>query len=109
MLKRNNRLQGKTRLEKSHIAANPLFTLKFGKNDKEVSRFAVIVSKKIDLRAVTRNRVRRQIISCIEKMLEKIILGYDFLFIVKKEAVGKKTIDIYNAIESIIKKEKLFK
>jgi ribonuclease P protein component len=99
----------KTKLEKNQIAANPLFTLKYSKNDKEISRFAVIVSKKIDFRAVARNRVRRQIASCIGEMLERIVPGVDFLFIVKKEAIGKKTIEICSAIDSIIRKESLIK
>ncbi|HZJ18344.1 MAG TPA: ribonuclease P protein component, partial [Patescibacteria group bacterium] len=67
MLKKNYRLQVKTKLENTHTVSNPYFTLKYGKNGKDTSRFAVIVSKKIDLRAVVRNRARRQIISCIEE------------------------------------------
>ncbi len=109
MLKKDNRLKVRARLEKSQTVLNPLFTLKYGKNEKGVNRFAVIVSKKVDIRAVARNRTRRQIMSCIEKIIDKTVLGFDFLFIVKKEAVGKKTIVICKAIESIIKKENLIK
>lgn len=109
MLKKDYRLKVKTRLGKNKTVLNPFFTLKYGKNEKEISRFAVVVSKKVDLRAVARNRIKRQIISCIEGMIDKIIPGFDFLFIVKKEASSRKTIEICNAVGSIIKKENLIK
>ncbi len=89
MLSKKYRLLEGTRLNES--ITTPFFVIKTAKNEKAYSRFGFTVSKKIDKRAVVRNRIKRQVRSCVEQNLEKIKPGRDILFIIKKGAVGKET------------------
>lgn len=67
----------------------------------------MIVSKKIDKRAVERNRLKRLIRSCLEDMQIKLKPGYDMLFILRKEALGKKRTQLYQEVESAMKAKKI--
>ncbi|HWA52292.1 MAG TPA: ribonuclease P protein component [Patescibacteria group bacterium] len=61
----------------------PYFTINFlNRLDEEEARIGVIVSKKISTKAVTRNKIRRQIKEAvrINKLMEK---SYDYVIIVK--------------------------
>lgn len=83
MIPRINRLPT-TRLSSSQAIAAPLFILRFTKNTLSYPRFAFVISKKIDKRAVVRNRLKRVLREiAYQKMLEK-PAGIDLLFIVKK-------------------------
>lgn len=83
MLKKINRLP-KTLFRNEKRINFPDFDLKIRGNGEIVSRFGFVVSKKIDKRATIRNRIKRKIRSCVENNLEKIVGGYDFLFVVKR-------------------------
>ena len=83
MLKKENRLP-RGFLKSESTINSYLYVFKIAKNQKNVSRFGFIVSKKIDKRATVRNRIRRKFRSCIEERLSEIERGYDFLFIFKK-------------------------
>ncbi len=105
MLKKENRLLEKTRFEKNW--STPFFVLKTAKNRTGVSRFAFQVSKKTEKNAVLRNRIKRQIRSCIEKQIGEIKTGTDFLFIIKKEAIRKETSRICEEVYGLLKKQNL--
>ena len=90
MFSKKYRLLEGIRFEKGSIST-PFFVIKTAKNEMPNSRFGFTVSKKIDKRATVRNRIKRQVRSCIEENIEKIKPGKDFLFVIKKEALGKKT------------------
>lgn len=82
MLKKINRLP-KIFLKPEKQFKASFFDLKFAQNKKNISRFAFVVSKRIDKRATARNRIRRKFRRCIEENLGGIING-DFLFILKR-------------------------
>ena len=63
--------------------------MKIGKNDLSQNRFAFLVRKTVDKRAVARNRIRRVFRSCIEELLVEINLGYDMLFFLEKGIMEK--------------------
>ncbi len=84
MLKRKNRLP-KIFFKHDRVVSSPFYNLKIRRNGELVSRFGFVVSKKIDKRATVRNRIKRKIRSCMEENLDKIVDGYDFLFILKKD------------------------
>jgi ribonuclease P protein component len=107
MLNKKYRLPEGIRLNFS--APTPFFVIKITKNDKPYSRFGFSVSKKTDKRAVYRNRVKRQVRACIEDNTDKIKDGYDLLFIIKKEAVGKNTKDICQSVLKELAKQKIIK
>lgn len=108
MLKKEHRLKAGERILNARVLSTKLFTLKFTTNKTELSRFGFLVSKKIDKRAVVRNRLRRKTRKCIEDNLTNIKPGFDFLFILKKEAL-EKTEEICNIVNTIFKKENLFR
>ncbi len=83
MLKRKFRLP-KERLRAKKSLNFRDFVLKTSENNLGLSRFGFVVSKKIDKRAVARNKAKRFFRAYIEENLEKIKPGYDFLFILKR-------------------------
>lgn len=104
MLKKESRLpKTKFRAEKS-LSLQSL-VLKIAANNVGISRFGFVVSKKIDKRAVLRNRIKRTLRNCLQECLAEIKPGIDFLFIVKK--IPEKTICL--EIKEILKKENYLK
>lgn len=62
----------------------PYFIISFAPSkDPKSSRFGFIVSKKIDKRAVIRNRVTRLMREMVSSLITKVPLGFDFVFIAK--------------------------
>jgi ribonuclease P protein component len=58
------------------------------KDKKELTKFGLIVSRKVDKRAVVRNRIRRVILECVRQEEDKIKNGYWVVFLVKKKMIG---------------------
>ncbi len=109
MLKKKFRLLKETKFDKKNSYTSPFFALKTAKNEESFSRFGFIVSKKIDKRATVRNRLKRQIRVFIETNLEDIETGYDIMFILKKELLGKTTEEIKEITQDALKKQRLIK
>lgn len=65
----------------------PQMTIKYQKNNHSGPRLAVVVSTKVDKRAVVRNRVKRQIREVLRLEVFKIKKDQDILFIVKKSCL----------------------
>lgn len=109
MLKKKYRLPGTVNLRNANLVRLPFFLLKIGKNKLLTNRMGIVASLKVSKRAVDRNRAKRLIRSIIEELWKKIIPGYDILFILKKEAIGKKRTDFYPSIKNILVKEGLIR
>lgn len=109
MLKRIYRLGKIVKFTKGKIYNGQFFTLRIAKNGLFHNRYAFIVSKKIDKRAVVRNKIKRKLRSCIEKMFNKIKTGYDFAFYVKKLAASQALADLYLDVEAVLAKEELLR
>lgn len=62
---------------------NRFLNLKWIKNDLDYSRFGIVVSLKVDKKAVVRNKIKRRIREIIRKDLKEIAPGYDFLILTK--------------------------
>lgn len=77
--------------------------LKKTANNFKVSRFGFVVSKKIDTRAVVRNRTRRVLRSVIEDMLEDIQPSFDLLFILKKP-IEERTTGLEGEVKEALRK-----
>ncbi|MBI3985268.1 MAG: ribonuclease P protein component [Candidatus Levybacteria bacterium] len=108
MLKKIFRLSRVKRNANEKTIDSPLFKLRLSENGENVSKFAFIISKKIDKSAVVRNKLKRVLAKEIEKILEDIKPGYSFIFIVKKEILGKET-DLENIIKDVFLKGNLLK
>ena len=109
MLKRVYRLGKIVKLTKGKNYNGQFFTLRSAKNGLFYNRYAFVVSKKIDKRAVVRNKTKRKLRSCIEKMFDKIKTGYDFVFYVKKVAASQTLKELYLDVKTVLGKEELLK
>ncbi len=84
-------------------------SLKFLKQrDTSDSRVAVVVSKKIDKKAVTRNRIRRRVYEIIRKTWPSTHQGYDLVFTVHERSVATmKHEELETEIEKLLTKAEL--
>lgn len=107
MFKRKFRLPRGTKFNNSGFVSTPLFTIKTKENGLFFNRFSITVSKKIDKRAVVRNRIKRLISSCLEELYDNLKQGYDTIIIVKNGAreVGKA--QLCQEINLVLKKPDL--
>jgi len=104
MLKRRYRLSARTKWRGKSIKT-PFFILKVAQNGLLYNRFSFTVSKKVDKRAVVRNRVKRRLRSCIEEIFTDLKKGYDMGFLIKKEAVSTTTDKLCLLIKNTLKTE----
>lgn len=87
MLKKKYRLPLRQPLS-SPIAIHSLsIIIKYAPNTLPISRFGFVVSKRVDKRAVVRNRLKRSVSYCIEEQMTRIQSGYDFVFVLKPDAL----------------------
>ena len=82
MLAKQFRLPSSLVLRDAQIIRSDFFTLRYQKNNLPHSRFGFVVSKKIDKRAVVRNRIKRLVRSAVEKKWT-MLPGWDMLFVMK--------------------------
>ena len=68
------------------------------------SRFGFVISKKIDKRAVVRNKIKRLLREVVRENLEKIPDGFDFVFVVRPNIVGKNYEEISAEVNKILSK-----
>lgn len=105
MLKRKYRLDSKTKVKFGKPFSTPFFVIRTSENSYQYSRFRFIVSKKVDKRAVVRNKIKRILNSCVENIFEDINKGYDIMFFVRKEILDLSPEEIcYNIKEAFAKK-----
>lgn len=65
----------------------PQFVIKYQKNQEKISKFAFVVSTKVDKRAVTRNLLKRRMRAAIKDLLPNLSPGFSVLIIAKKQAL----------------------
>ena len=74
-------------LRKGEESASTLFIIRYMKNDQHFSRYRVIISKKIEAKAVPRNKLRRQVYEAIRNSMEIKNQNYDYILIPKKKII----------------------
>ena len=85
MLKQLYRLPKSAKVLHAESIHTPFVSIKKAQNGLSHSRFAFVVSKKVDKRAVVRNKVKRTLRSFIEYNIENIVKGYDMILIAKAQ------------------------
>lgn len=105
MLKRKYRLNSRLKLANANSITSPFFLLKVATNGLAYNRYGFVVSKRIDKRAVARNRIKRLFRSCIENVTEKVQGGHDMLFIIKKNITEVPHEDICNVVQKTLLRE----
>ncbi len=98
MFSRKNRFSFKKKLPKN-IFNSQSFTLRYDKNDEGL-KVGVVVSKKVDKRAVVRNKIKRKILVVVASLI-KVNEPFNLVFYVKKYAV--ENLNIEKEIEQVIK------
>jgi ribonuclease P protein component len=92
------------RVKKSGISVyHSLVILVYTQNELDISRAAIVASKKIG-NAVTRNRVRRRIKACLHDYWGQVKPGWDLVFYSRAASVGVDFQDLKNAIEHLLNK-----
>lgn len=81
--------------------------IKYLKNNLPHSRFAFIVSNKIDQRATVRNKIKRRLREIIHQKLGKIKKGLDILIITKPEIKNFDFWQIKKILEKILTRANL--
>ena len=104
MLKKQNRLGKITKTKENRLFTSPLFNLRISNNKDNKIRFAFIVSKKIDKRAVVRNRTKRVLRSAVEEIIEKLKTGKDIVIISKKALIPEQNKEILENLELVLRK-----
>lgn len=95
-------------LARGTMYQSPLFGMLVLKSDeKGLTKFGLIVSKKIDKRAVVRNRVRRVLLESVRLKLSEIEDGYLVVFLAKKKLVGLRVEEVKREVYSGLKKARL--
>ncbi len=106
MLPKANRLPApdiRLLLRKGKRLHDPMFQLIYHKNNLSVSRFAFIVSTKIDKRATVRNRIKRLLRESVRLLLPNATSGFDVIFIAKTADMGDIS-QVKPKTEDILKK-----
>lgn len=80
------------------------FNIRKFENSKPTSRFGFVVSKKVDKRAVVRNRAKRVLRSCVEERVSVIEPGFDFLFVLKPDIVHATREELEKDLDSFFTK-----
>jgi len=104
MLDRSHRFSFKKGAPR-RIFATPLFVIRYDSNNDELHS-AVVVGKKVDKKAVARNRIKRQINEILREILSKEV-KYDLVFFIKKQINESSKENIKNSIEQALKEIKI--
>lgn len=104
MFKKENRLVPGVRFNNSRPISIPQFVLKEKANRLTINRFGIVVSKKIDKRAVGRNKIKRFFRTLLMNLFGKMGVGHDILIIVKKGILEKTKEENLIAIEDALRK-----
>lgn len=89
MLPKANRFQFKSSLPRQSLNSQS-FSIKYDKNEEGL-KVGVVVSKKVDKRAVVRNRIKRVILESVRLSLPK-DSGLTLVFYAKKDAAGNENL-----------------
>lgn len=109
MFKKENRLPKGQNFKNSRILSTPFFNVRIAQNNSLINRYGFIVSKKIDKRAVIRNKTKRRLRAQIEKIKNQIKNGYDFLFVAKKRLIKEENKELFKEISKILNEKGIIK
>ncbi len=94
------------RFTKENQTSSNFFLIKIAENKTESKRFGIVVSKRIDKRAVIRNKIKKQIRHCIEENEKDVPMGKDILVIVRPKIKDRQIKEICESLMKAFKKIK---
>lgn len=98
----------KTVLQKGQIFFNPLFNIKYLKNNLLNSRFCIVVSTNISRKATIRNLLKRRLSAIIDKSLPNFSQNFDIVILTKPAATAANYQEISQVLQKSLKTAKLF-
>lgn len=105
MLARQFRLPATVSFQKANVFHSAYFTVRVLPNTLFHNRYAFIAGKKLDKRAVVRNKVKRRVRAVVEK--EGLLLkGKDVLFLLKPSTKDATHDQLAEAVRGILEKLK---
>jgi ribonuclease P protein component len=107
VLPKENRLSKKEIrqvFKRGKVIYGDLFLLKVCLNSLNLSRFSIIVPKKVAKKATQRNRIKRLARESLRKKLPKIKPGFDGVFIATSKILEKDYWEIDEEIEKLLNK-----
>ena len=81
--------------------------LKFAENRLNYFRVSCVVSKKVERKAVKRNKIKKRLREAVRRVVKE-GKGYDFIFFAKPKIKEKKFEEILREIDKILKKAGLY-
>ncbi|MCL5432500.1 MAG: ribonuclease P protein component [Patescibacteria group bacterium] len=109
MLKKKFRLSASLSLRQAKTVDSALFKIRFLKNNLSFNRFAFVVSKRVDKKAVVRNKIKRILRECVQKNIDDLNTGYDILFLAKSGLKEKEPEIISESIINTLRASNLLK
>ena len=109
MLKKENRLSDIRFKTKSQNFDSTLFKIKVFSNGGDAIKFAFVVSKKIDKRAVVRNQTKRVLGNAAKSILKKTKNGESIIIFAKTAISFSQEEETRNLLEQVFKKAELLK
>ena len=79
------------------VFSTPLFILRYDIKEENRLECAVVVGKKVDKRAVVRNKVKRQLVKQIKEMVE-LVSPFKLVIIAKKQILDASTEERYEEL-----------
>lgn len=112
MLPEKNRLRGSLAFDEVKGKGKMYQSDNFGllvrnREDKDPSRFGIVVSTKISKKAVDRNRVKRQVRKAIRNYLGKIKDGHDAIVLARKGLLSVEPEYLDKEIKKALEESKL--
>lgn len=111
MFSKQNRLTKKKDFDnvfkKGRSSFDKIIGIKIVQNDFDFCRIGIMVSVKVDKRAVIRNKIKRQIRNITQKFLPDIKNGHDIVIIAQPFIAEKDFSEIEKSINKHFKKLKL--
>lgn len=111
MLPKNNRLIRENDFKAVYRAGKGRSTdflmIKIRPNGLGQTRFGLVVSVKIDKRAVVRNRIRRQLSESVRRDLKEILPAFDVVLVAKKDISGKSFKEIQKELHGLLEANRL--
>ncbi|MCH7759115.1 ribonuclease P protein component [Patescibacteria group bacterium] len=94
--------------KKGQSIFSPELGIKWIKNNLAYSRFGIVVSLRIDKKAVIRNRIKRIFRAILRENLSELKRGFDFLILVRPKLKGMNYHQMEDKLLSLLKKKDLF-
>jgi len=90
--------------QKGHGAVNDQLGIKAVRNPDSKTRLTVVASKKVDKRAVVRNRNRRRVLAIMHEQGETYLAGCDIVVTVRQDISSLNSAELTNLVVGLLKR-----